>query len=77
MKPKQRAEELVNSFYNDVVTHHTNMSYQSAISCALICVNKIIYQWEYIDTILGDLNGKFDRFNYKYWLQVKKEINKL
>ena len=60
-----KSKGLPVSMYNDQVKQ-----------CALICVEEIIGQWEYIDTYLADLNGELDP-NLKYWYNVKKELEKL
>ena len=46
-----------------------------AKQCALICVEEIIEQWEYIDTYLADKKGELNP-NLKFWLKVKEEIKK-
>lgn len=48
----------------------------NAKKCALIAVDEIIIQWEYIDTYLSDLGGELNP-NLKYWYNVKQEIEKL
>ena len=69
MTPKEKAEELFLKFRH-------NMLRKQAIDCALICVDEIVEQWEYVDTYIADLNGKLNP-NLKYWIEVKQELNKL
>tara|TARA_R110000772_G_scaffold170596_1_gene282550 strand:+ start:41 stop:253 length:213 start_codon:yes stop_codon:yes gene_type:complete len=66
MDIKEKAKELVERFmaYSD---------YHDSKQCALICVDEIISQWDYIDTYLADLNGEL-KPNLKYWNEVKEKI---
>ena len=77
MTPKEKAIELIDEFYNitDYVGDCIITKYE-AKQCALIAVDEIISQWEYIDTYLSDLGGELN-INLKYWYQVKQEIEKL
>ncbi|MCT4253686.1 hypothetical protein HZP34_02940 [Elizabethkingia anophelis] len=43
---------------------------------AMVCVDEIISQWEYIDTYLADLKGDLNP-NLKYWYSVKQELEKM
>jgi hypothetical protein len=63
MTPKEKAEELVNK-YSIWCWNEVVCDYEIAKQCALIAVNEVIDQ--------GEFNP-----NYKYWLEVKKEIEKL
>ena len=78
MTSKEKAEELINKFVDIVI--YDNCSEEPLkylqIRAALICVEEIIDQWEYIDTYLADLGGKLNP-NLKYWYEVKKELLKL
>ena len=66
LRAKEKAKELVQLFYNNQCSHSiTELSYKSAIQCALICVDEIIETYIDIDPKL------------KYWQEVKQEINKL
>lgn len=76
MTPKEKAEELFykmsyNSFDED---HHC--SHYVARNCALIAVDEIIEQWEYLDIHIADLNAELNP-NLKYWYEIKQEIEKL
>ncbi|MCH7515881.1 MAG: hypothetical protein IIB08_01920 [Bacteroidetes bacterium] len=57
---KQKAKELVDKFKE--ITHDnkeiTLMSLRLRKKCALICVDEIIKQWEYIDTYLADFGDR-------------------
>lgn len=70
MTAKEKAIEFYNKFSNSA------NSYIEGKKCALIAVNEILAQWEYIDTYLADLNGELNP-NLKYWQKVKQEIEKL
>lgn len=70
MTPKQKAEELVNTFYYSLPNNgsqeginSTTRRYQEAIRCALIAVNEYLL-WS-------------NKNNLDYWQQVKNEIEKL
>jgi len=73
MNAKDKANELGNKFYRgDIFTHGKEghlLELEQAKKYALICV----------DEILNDNPNIYDsdRLNYKYWNQVKVEINKL
>ena len=71
MTPKEKAKELVDKF-STVGLQQRN----EGRTCALITVDEIISQWEYIDIYLSDLGGELN-INLKYWYQVKQEIEKL
>lgn len=87
---KKKSKELVDKYIplsknvkhtgiiNDVASVMSDeiLNLQYAKQCALICVDEIIDQWEYIDTYISDLGGKLNP-NLKYWLEVKQELLKL
>jgi hypothetical protein len=80
MTPKEKALRLCQQYglitfatkYNDGYTLPLEMAKQ----CALIAVDEIIKQWEYIDVYLADALGELNP-NLKYWYEVKQEIEKL
>lgn len=77
MTPKEKAIELYEKFYYQLPTTLIDKVQDcTAQECALIAVDEIIIQWEYIDTYLSDLNGELNP-NLKYWYDVKQEIEKL
>jgi len=67
MTAKEKASELVEKYYS--IPHH----YGFEKKCALVAVNEIIDQWEYIDTYLADFGGGFSP-SLKYWYEVKKKL---
>jgi len=69
MSPKEKAKELALKFDKHGET-------DNAKQCALIAVDLVINQWEYIDTYLADANGELNP-NLKYWYEVKQEIKLL
>lgn len=73
MNAKEKAKELVDKMLNE--QSNTEEIYD-AKQCALIAVDEIILQWEYIDNYLSDLGGELNP-NLKYWYEVKQEIEKL
>ena len=69
MKAKDKALELVNNFYlNGIKDKDYSMEYEDSKECALICVDEI-------------LNNRGIPFYFescfKFWKEVKQEINKL
>jgi hypothetical protein len=91
LPPKEKAKELVNNFSLQMPvqiipiasTRVNQLScdmdlkahLKNAKQCALIAVQEIIDQWEYIDTYLANLNGEFNP-NLHYWQEVENELNK-
>ena len=70
MTPKEKAYELLEKMsYNDFDEHH-NCSHYVAKNCALIAVDEII------DSHYKLLSG-VNTTIYKYWQEVKSEIQKL
>lgn len=77
MTPQDKAKQLVEKYYNLFSIQLENeISMMEAKRCALLAVQEIILQWDYIDTYIADLKGALNP-NLKYWLQVKTEIEKL
>jgi hypothetical protein len=71
MAPKEKAIELINKY--SFLNYKTALSIHEKKQCALIAVDLVINQWEYIDTYLADANGELNP-NLKYWYQVKQEL---
>ena len=73
MSPKEKATELGNKFYRgDIFTHGKEahlLELEQARKYALLCV----------DEIINDNPNIYDsdRLNYKYWEEVKKQIELL
>ena len=66
MKATEKAKELVNQLTMD----NTRQAERNAIKCALIAVNELMEQCrEYVGLDFGAA--------YKYWSNVKQEIEKL
>ena len=74
MTPKEKSKDLINSFYyslpnngSETGLNSTTERYKEAIQCALFCVDEILKanQIWYQHSI-----------PYKYWQEVKNEINK-
>jgi len=68
--PKEKADELFKKMKGFRVKHSHSKK------CAIVAVDEIIEQWEYIDTYISDLGGKLNP-NLKYWQEVKSELEKL
>jgi hypothetical protein len=76
MKAKQKAEQLVNSFYYALPNNgsskglnSTTSRYKEATVCALIAVDEIIkaidFDWMEVQNLESE---------HRYWQEVKKEI---
>ena len=70
MIAKEKANELVQLFYNNQCSHSvTELAYKSAKKCALICVDEIL------QTIPEEvMSYKPFMMNTDYWKEVKQEI---
>jgi hypothetical protein len=82
MTPKEKANQLRDKYiytpfiiYDDYQNTKLKLMIHAKHS-ALISVNEIIKEWEYIDTYLANGMGKLNP-NLKYWEEVKQEIEKL
>jgi hypothetical protein len=66
MTPQEKSKELVYKYMG-----HSQFGLISAKQCALICVDELLME--------NELNGWPDAIqrSYKYWNEVKEEINKL
>ena len=73
MTPKEKAKELYFKYYQQVADG--SFPEYNAKQCALIAVNEIIDQWEYIYVHIADGMGELNP-NLKYWYEVKHELNK-
>jgi hypothetical protein len=69
MKPKEKAEELIDKFenYSFMDIDKKISSFNSAKQCALIAVDEMIEE-----LIVTDFANRFS-----YWQEVKQEIEKL
>ena len=71
MTAKDKAKELIQLFYNKQCSHSiTELAYKSAKQCALICVDEIVQ-------VLWHNHEKNSEKMYRYYIEVKKEIEKL
>jgi hypothetical protein len=67
MTPKEKAEELVNKYWDDI----TDLFFEEAKQCALIAVDEILkftYSLKFGNALSDEL---------EYWEEVKQEIEKL
>ena len=69
MKPKEKAIELVNKYWD------LNIGWSICCQCALIVVDEIIEQYEF--DVVSDVENKRFIAKLNYWDEVKKEIEKL
>jgi hypothetical protein len=74
MKPKEKAEELIDFFTAYKSTKYTGFTLPMPIpkSFALRTVNEIIYANPHSNPFNTDVHSTMD-----YWLEVRKEIEKL
>jgi hypothetical protein len=73
ISPKQEAEQLVREMYAVHSNSASDITLYFAKECALIAVNKIINTNMLIDEDTYVMTPSY----LQYWLQVKKEIEKL
>jgi hypothetical protein len=71
MTPKEKAEELFNTFYSAIASDEMGENYKSAKQCALIAVDEILEDDVY------DISEEFFDIRIEYWQSVKREIEKL
>jgi hypothetical protein len=75
MTPKERADQLVNVYYNSIMSFLTNnMKLENAKKCALIAVDQIILE-QCKSSELKDVRYQDERLNY--WNEVKQEIKNI
>lgn len=73
MEPKQKAEDLVEKYYNSEQLCDCQTKYivrRSAIECAKIAVDEIIRS-------NGLFDSKVNQEAKNYWQEVKNELNKM
>jgi hypothetical protein len=73
ISPKQEAEQLVREMYAVHSNSASDITLYFAKQCALIAVNKIINTNMLIDEDTYVMTPSY----LQYWLQVKREIEKL
>jgi hypothetical protein len=73
ISPKQEAEQLVREMYAVHSNSASDITWHFAKECALIAVNKIINTNMLIDEDTYVMTPSY----LQYWLQVKREIEKL
>lgn len=83
MTPKEKANELIEKFKPNVYcyygsgmltdTYDDDTALYFSKKCAIVAVDEIIDQWDYVDTYLANLGGEFNP-NLRYWQEVKTEL---
>lgn len=68
MTPKEKAKELVDRFFDEALPDAVENYFHIGVLCALITVDEILNTLPKIS---------FGSIGYKYWQEVKKEIEKL
>jgi hypothetical protein len=72
MTPKERANQLVNVYYNSIMSFLTNnMKLENAKKCALIAVDEIISEIE------PSVSMDIIESRVKYWNEVRQEIKNI
>ncbi len=65
MTPKEKAEEITLLYYN--LGKHLYVPISFAKQCALIAINELIYETQF----------EVPNIRQRYWIDVKKEIERL
>jgi hypothetical protein len=82
MTPKEKAEDLVNSFYNNAESRNKIGAFDEDLhqynckQCALIAVDEVIEFME-ADDFDSDTCYWANHSKMQYWTEVKQEIEKL
>lgn len=87
MKPKEKAEELIEKFRPQCYcflgsgmltnTYNEEVSTINAKQCALICIDQILESIPPLITLEGFGSALFENDDVNWWKQVKEEIEKL
>ena len=64
MKPRQKAKDLFNKYFEYVEAFSSDQQKENAIKCASICVDEL-------------LNSAYDTYKLTYFREVKNELEKL
>jgi hypothetical protein len=80
MTAPSKARQIINEYFHkcqewfppQTINGWGKVNYR-ACELALIAVDEVIEQWDYLDTYLGDGNGELNP-NLKYWYDVQKYI---
>jgi hypothetical protein len=72
MKAEEKANDLITKMEKDFQYF---ASREIAIQHALIAVDEVIEQWQYIHTYIANGMGELSP-NLKYWYEVKHELTK-
>ena len=79
MTAVEKAHELVYKMYDEMFYYKDGYSSSDAIGaakkCALIAVDEVIEQWQYIHSYIANGMGELSP-NLRYWEEVKQEIPK-
>jgi hypothetical protein len=71
----EKANDLFEKMYNEIQPDELGKEYESAKQCAVIAVDEIIEQWQYIHAYIANGMGELSP-NLKYWYEVKQELTK-
>ena len=79
MTPKEKAKELFNKLYMAIPSDEMGKCDNAAKQCALIAADELIkYHDEFMDSVRYNLPSNIvASIPYKYWDEVKQEIEKL
>lgn len=70
MTPKEKAQQLKESFNNSL----------TAKDCCLVCVEEILEELDNIsfnENEYGFVDGEYENYKIKFWIDVKKQIELL
>ena len=86
MTPKEKAQELVDKFYQTTPNEawineplgiaEEYKAWNQAKQCALIAVDEILNEYAHAENHIEDIMGKISIY-IKYWQEVKQEIEAL
>lgn len=71
MTPKEKCDELIDKFSNQLPFYSNQDNLRKSKICALITVNELIKE------LLEEISPSVHGFRHNYWKEVKQEIEKL
>ena len=79
MTPKEKAKELFDKFYMAIPSDEMGLCDEASRLCALIAADELIkYHDEFMNAVRYNLPSNIvASIPYKYWDEVKQEIEKL
>ena len=75
MTPKEKAEQLYDTFFIEVLHYDVPMGSVLARSCAIKCVDDIVKACS--NEYQSDLVHYFETGGYEYWKEVREYLQKM